>query len=152
MTTMPAFPAAAAATAVAPARRRIGRVLTGLALLFFVMDAGGKLIAPEAMIAHTPALGLPADAGFYRLLGAILALCTALHALPRTALLGAVLLTGFLGGAVAVNLRADMPLLANTLFGLYLGALMWGGLLLRRPGLASLLGISASAAPSTRPD
>ena len=139
MTTTHASPAAATAR-VAPAWRRAGLVLSGLAILFFVMDAGGKLIAPEAMIAHTPPLGLPADAAFYRLLGGILALCTALHAWPRTALLGAVLLTGFLGGAIAVNLRADMPLFANTLFGVYLGALMWGGLVLRRPGLASLFG------------
>lgn len=127
-----------------PAWRRTGLVLSGLAVLFFLMDAGGKLVAPEAMIAHTPPLGLPADVGFYRLLGAILAVCTALHVWPRTALLGAVLLTGFLGGAVAVNLRADMPLFANTLFGVYLGALMWAGLLLRRPEVAGLLGLRSS--------
>jgi hypothetical protein len=133
-----------ALTATAPvalARRRTGLVLSGLAILFFIMDAGGKLIAPEAMIAHTPPLGLPADVGFYRLLGGILALCTALHAWPRTALLGAILLTGFLGGAIAVNLRADMPLLGHTLFGVYVGGLMWAGLLLRRPQVALLLGI-----------
>jgi hypothetical protein len=136
-----ALPTAATAdTTPAPAWRRTGVVLSGLAVLFFLMDAGGKLLAPEAMIAHTPPLGLPADVGFYRLLGAILALCTALHVWPRTAVLGAVLLTGFLGGAVAVNLRADMPLFANTLFGVYVGALKWAGLLLRRPRLAVLLG------------
>lgn len=132
----------------AAGRRRTGLLLSVLAVLFFAMDAGGKLIAPEAMIAHTPPLGLPADVGFYRLLGAILALCTALHAWPRTALLGAVLLTGFLGGAIAVNLRAQMPLFGNTLFGGYVGVLTWAGLLLRRPQLAVLLGIVAPKASS----
>lgn len=128
---------------VAPAWRRTGLVLSTLAILFFVMDAGGKLIAPATMIANTPPLGLPADVGFYRLLGAILAICTAIHAWPRTALLGAVLLTGFLGGAIAVNLRAQMPLFGNTLFGVYVGALMWAGILLRRPQVLAALGLAS---------
>lgn len=126
---------------VSTARRRTGLVLSGLAVLFFLMDAGGKLAVPDMMIANTPPLGLPADAGLYRLLGAILALCTALYVWPRTALLGAVLLTGFLGGAIAVNLRAQMPLFTNTLFGVYVGTLVWAGLLLRRPWIVGLLGI-----------
>jgi len=128
-----------APSAPAPAWRRTGLVLSGLATLFFLMDAGGKLVAPGMMIANTPPLGLPADVGLYRLLGAILAACTALYVWPRTALLGAVLLTGFLGGAIAVNLRAQMPLFANTLFGVYVGAMAWAGLVLRRPQLLSLL-------------
>ena len=139
----PARPVAATVTP-SPALRRTGLVLSGLAILFLVADAAGKLIAPETMIANTPPLGLPATVSFYRLLGTLLAICTAIHVWPRTALLGAVLLTGFLGGAVAVNLRAGMPLLSNTLFGVYVGALMWGGLLLRRPKLAGLLGLSSS--------
>ena len=122
---------------------RAGRVLSGLAIVLLAVDAGGKLIAPDAMIAHSPPLGLPADPGLYRLLGAILALCTALYAWPRTALLGAVLLTGFLGGAVAVNVRADMPLVTNTMFGVYLGALVWGGLWLRDPRVRALLPMAA---------
>lgn len=126
---------------VAPAWKRAGLVLSGLATLFFLMDAGGKLVAPGMMIANTPPLGLPADPALYRLLGAILALCTALYVWPRTALLGAVLLTGFLGGAIAVNLRAQMPLFANTLFGAYVGAVVWAGLLLRRPWIVGLLGL-----------
>jgi hypothetical protein len=108
-----------------------GRVLSGLAVLMLGADAAGKLIAPDLMIANSPPLGLPADAGLYRLIGGILAFCTLLYAWPRTAVIGAILLTGFLGGAVAVNLRAQMPLVSNTLFGVYLGAVVWGGLLLR---------------------
>ncbi|HEX6741806.1 MAG TPA: DoxX family protein [Sphingomicrobium sp.] len=119
---------------------RVGWGLTGLAILFLAMDAGGKLIAPETMMAYTPAtLRLPADPGFYRLLGTILALCTALYAVPRTAVLGAVLLTAYLGGAVAAHLAGGSPLLSNTLFGAYLGLAVWGGLYLREPRLRALL-------------
>lgn len=120
-----------------------GRALSGLAFLFLAVDAGGKLIAPAAMIAHSPPLGLPADPALYRMIGGILAICTALYAWPRTALLGAILLTGFLGGAVAVNVRAEMPLLTNTLFGIYLGAIVWGGLSLRDPRVRVLLSVTA---------
>lgn len=116
-----------------------GRVLSGIAILFFVMDAGGKLLVPAAMIANSPPLGLPADPAFYRLLGAILGLCTLLHAWPRTAMLGAVLLTGYLGGAIACHLRVGSPLFSATLFGVYLGMLVWGGLWLREPRLRALL-------------
>ncbi|SFS03069.1 DoxX-like family protein [Sphingomonas jatrophae] len=115
-----------------------GRVLSGIAILFLAMDAGGKLIAPAAMIANSPPLGLPAEIGFYRLLGLILAACTLLYTWPRTAVLGAVLLTGYLGGAIACHLRVGNPLVSHTLFGLYLGAIVWGGLLLRRPALRAV--------------
>ena len=120
-----------------------GRGLTGAAILFLAMDAGGKLIAPDAMIAYSPPLGLPADPGLYRMIGAILAICVALYAWPRTALPGAVLLTGFLGGAVAINVRAAMPLFGHTLFGVYIGCLVWGGLWLRDARVRLLLPIAA---------
>ncbi len=131
-----------ATATVAPGdRRRViaGRVLSGIAILFFVMDAGGKLIAPETMIANSPPLGLPAEPAFYRMLGAILGLCTLLYAWPRTAFLGAVLLTGYLGGAIACHLRVGSPLLSHTLFGIYLGLFVWGGLWLRDPRVRALL-------------
>jgi len=125
----------------APGRtsRRIGLGLSLLAALFLAVDAAGKLIAPETMIAYSPPLGLPAEPSFYRLLGAILAVCTALYIWPRTAILGAVLLTGYLGGAVATHLRVDSPLFSHTLFGIYLGAMIWGGLWLRDPRLRGLV-------------
>lgn len=116
-----------------------GRVLSGIAILFFAMDAGGKLIAPAAMIANSPPIGLPADPAFYRLLGVILAVCTALYVWPRTAFLGAVLLTGYLGGAIACQLRVGSPLLSHTLFGVYLGLFVWGGLWLRDARVRALL-------------
>ena len=121
------------------ARVRIGWAMSGLAIAFLGADAAGKLLVPELMIANSPPLGLPADAGFHRMLGGILAICTALYAWPRTSVLGAVLLTGFLGGAVATHLRVDSPLLTHTLFGVYLGALVWAGLLLRDRRLRALV-------------
>jgi hypothetical protein len=117
-----------------------GRILSGVSILFLTADAAGKLIAPQTMIAYSPPLGLPADPSLYRLIGAILAVCVGLHLWRRTAVLGAVLITGFLGGAIAVNLRAEMPLFSNTLFGLYLGILLWTGFWLRDARVRSLIG------------
>ena len=116
-----------------------GRVLSGLVVLALAADAGGKLIAPATMIANSPPLGLPADPTFYRLLGAILAVCTALYAWPRTATLGAILVTGYLGGAGATHLRVGSPLLGYTLFGVYVGIAAWAGLWLLDPRLHALL-------------
>ena len=120
-------------------RARAGWALSGLVIAFLALDAGGKLLAPEAMIANSPPLGIPADPGFYRVLGLILAACTAVYAWPRTSILGAILLTGYLGGAVATHLRVGSPLLSHTLFGVYLGLFAWGGLWLRQPKLRSLV-------------
>jgi hypothetical protein len=122
------------------ASTRIGWALSGLAILFLGMDAGAKMLVPAMMAAYTPPqLRIPADPAFYRLLGAILALSTVLYAIPRTAVLGAVLLTGYLGGAIATHMIAGSPLFSNTLFGAYLGLAAWGGLYLREPRLRSLL-------------
>jgi hypothetical protein len=133
------LPAPPAAKSALDRARWAGRALSGLAILFFAADAAGKLFAPEAMIANSPPLGIPADPAFYRLLGAILAGCTLLYALPRTAPLGAVLLTGYLGGAVFAHLRVGSPLLGFTLFGVYLGVLLWAGLWLRDARVRALL-------------
>lgn len=119
---------------------RIGWGLSGLAILFLAMDAAGKVIAPATMAAYTPPqLRLPADPDFYRLLGSILIVCTVLYTVPRTAFLGAILLTGYLGGAIATHLIAGSPLVSNTLFGVYLGLAVWGGLYLREPRLRDLI-------------
>ena len=133
------YQAASAAPAPHALQLWTGRVLTFMAVLFLGMDAGGKLIAPATMIAYSPPLGLPADLGFHRLLGAILAIATLLYAWPRTAFLGGILLTGYLGGAVATHLRVGSPLLGYTLFGVYLGIMLWGGLWLRDSRIRALL-------------
>jgi hypothetical protein len=121
------------------AQRLLGLGLSGLTVVLLGADAVAKLLVPDLMIANTPPLGLPADPGFYRLLGAILAIGVVLYALPRTALLGAILLTGYLGGAVAIHLRVGDPLFSATLFGVYLGIMVWCGLWLRDPRLRALL-------------
>ena len=131
---------AAPARAATTAGVKIGWALSGFAILFLGTDAGAKIIVPAMMAAYTPPqLRIPTDPTFYRLLGSILAICTALYAIPRTAILGAVLLTAYLGGAVATHLAAGSPLVSSTLFGVYLGLAVWGGLYLREPRLRALL-------------
>jgi hypothetical protein len=118
---------------------RTGWALSGLAILFLGADAAGKLFAPEMMIANSPPLGLPADTSFHRVLGVILAACSLLYALPRTSVIGAILLTGYLGGAVATHMRVGSPLFSHTLFGVYLGLLVWAGLYLRDARVRALI-------------
>ena len=110
-----------------------GRVLSALAVLFLLMDAVMKLLRLPVVVEATARLGYPDSS--IRVIGVILLACTALYAVPPTAALGAVLLTGYLGGAVATNLRVENPLFSHILFPVYLGAVLWAGLLLRRPQL-----------------
>lgn len=121
---------------VATTARWAGRIMSGAVIMFLIADALGKLIVPEMMIANSPPLGLPADPAFHQTLGVILAICTLLYLWPRTALLGAILTTAYLGGAIATHLRVDSPLFSHTLFGAYVGLLLWVGLWLRDPSLA----------------
>lgn len=106
-----------------------GRMLSALAALFLLMDGLGKVIKPPAVVAGTVQLGYSESviAG----LGVLLLVCTVLYVVPQTATLGAVLLTGYLGGAVASNLRVGSPLFSHVLFPVYIGLLVWGGLYLR---------------------
>jgi hypothetical protein len=122
--------------------RIIGWVLSGLVLLFLAMDAGMKLFTPAMAIAYSPPLGIAAEVGVYRELGVILAVCALLYASPRTAVLGAILLTGYLGGAVAMQWRVGNPLFSHTLFGVYLGVIAWGGLWFRDPRVRALIPIT----------
>jgi hypothetical protein len=121
------------------ALRRAGIALTVLVSLFLAMDAGGKLFAPAMIIANSPHLGLPEGLGFHRMLGAILAFGLALYLYPRTAVLGAIVLTGFLGGAVAAHARVGSPLGSHTLFGVYIGGMLWAALWCRLPALRALV-------------
>ena len=119
---------------------KLGWGFSALAIFFLGTDAGAKLLVPAIMAAYTPPqLKIPSDPLFYRTLGTILGLSTALYAFPRTAILGAILLTGYLGGAIATHFISGSPLFTNTLFGLYLGLFAWGGLWLREPRLRALL-------------
>jgi hypothetical protein len=116
----------------------IGWTMSGLAIAVLVMDAAMKLMALPIVLETNAGLGWTGGADQARLLGAILLACTLLYAVPRTAPLGAVLLTGYLGGAVATHVRVESPLFTHVLFGIYLGAVMWGGLYLRDERLRAL--------------
>ena len=118
----------------------IGWTLSGLAILFLVMDAVMKLLALPIVIKSGEALGFP-GADMARALGITLAVCTALYALPRTSVLGAILLTAYLGGSVATHVRADNPLFTHVLFGVYVGIVVWAGIYLRDSALPQLLPI-----------
>jgi hypothetical protein len=115
-----------------------GRVLGGLAAAFLLMDGGTKLVAPVFVAGTSPDIGWSLDPMTIRTLGALLFVPTLLYVWPRTAVLGAVLITGYLGGAIATHMRIDSPLLTHTLFGVYLGLMVWGGLWLRSPALRSV--------------
>jgi hypothetical protein len=117
---------------------RIGWALSGLAILFLTMDAVMKLLALPVVTQSGEALGFP-GASMARTLGIILAVCTALYAVPRTSVLGAVLLTAYLGGAVATHLRSGSPLFTHVLFGVYVGVVVWAGIYLRDSTLPELL-------------
>ena len=108
-----------------------GRLLSGLAILFLLFDGLIKLPPLEIVTTTSKEMGLPTTESFARFLGIVTLVCTALYAWPRTALLGAVLLTGLFGGAIATHLKLDSPLFSHTLFGIYLGLMVWGGLWLR---------------------
>jgi DoxX-like family len=118
-----------------------GRTLSGLVVVFLVMDAGMKIAALPIVSESAVMIGWTADPGFWRAMGLLLLAITALYAWPRTAVLGAILLTGYLGGAVATHLRMSDPLLSHTLFGVYLGIVLWGGLWLRDVRVRNLLPI-----------
>ncbi|HEX5575165.1 MAG TPA: DoxX family protein, partial [Gemmatimonadales bacterium] len=103
-------------------RRRAGTIMSGLAILILLFD-----VLTKVMEASLPVIGV------------ILLLCVIAYAVPATSVTGAILLTGYLGGAVATQLRVGNPLFTHTLFPIYLGALIWGGLLLREERLRALV-------------
>ena len=116
----------------------VGRALSGLAILFLTVDGVMKIIQPQVVVDSTKALGWPADSRMLLTLAIILLVSTALYAFPRTALLGATLLTGYLGGALATHMRIGSPLFSHILFGVYVGLFVWGGLWLRNPQLRAI--------------
>ena len=115
-------------------------------ILFLLFDAGLKLVSPETAIKYSPPdLGWPLEVGTMYLLGTLLLIPTLLYIWPRTAILGAILITGYLGGAIGTHVRIDSPLFSHSLFGVYLGLMLWGGLWLRDPRLRALIPLSAGA-------
>lgn len=106
-----------------------GRVLSGLVILFLLFDGAIKLIPLDIVVETSRQLGIPTNLAVT--LGVLTLLGTLLYAYPQTSVLGAILLTGYLGGAIYVHVRAGSPLFSHTLFGVYLGILLWAGLYLR---------------------
>jgi hypothetical protein len=135
LASVPTAPASAAAPA-APIRW-IGRVLTGVAVLFLTFDMGIKLVGAKEAVEGTVQLGWAPH--HLPILAVIELACLVLYLVPRTAPLGAVLWTGYLGGAIATQLRVDNPLFSHTLFPIYVAALVWGGLYLRDARVQALL-------------
>jgi hypothetical protein len=121
-----------------------GWALTGLVLAFLLFDAAIKIVGHPAVGETAATLGWPIDVGFWRAIGLMLLACAALYAWPRTAILGAIVLTGYLGGAIATHVRIANPLFSHTLFGVYLGVILWAALWLRMPALRALLPVGRS--------
>lgn len=119
----------------------IGRILSTLVVLFLVMDGGIKLVPIKEVTETMQQLGYSGSVNQARLLGIVTLLCALLYALPQTSILGAILLTGLLGGAMATHLRVDSPLFTHLLFGFYIGVMAWGGLYLRDPHLRAMIPI-----------
>lgn len=115
-----------------------GRLLSGLAVLFLTFDGLMKVLMVAPVVKATHELGFPIGAVFK--VGVLLLACLAVYLVPRTAILGAILLTGFLGGAVATNVHTSQPLFTHVLFPVYVAALVWGGLYLRDGRVRAVLG------------
>jgi hypothetical protein len=122
---------------ISPGQLWAGRVLSGLAVAFLIIDAVGKLLKVATVVEGTVKLGYAEGVVFP--LGVLLLTGVMLYVIPRTSVLGAIYLTAFLGGAVATHVRVGSPLVTHVLFGVYVAAFVWGGLALRHPRLLALL-------------
>jgi hypothetical protein len=125
------------ATSVSRGALWTGRVMSGLVIAFLLFDGVMKLIPLDIVVTTSQQMAIPLD--IIRTLGVLTLIGTLLYAYPRTAVLGAIVLTGYLGGAVYAHFRLADPLFTHTLFGVYLGLLIWGGLYLRDPRVRALI-------------
>ncbi|HTF89224.1 MAG TPA: DoxX family protein [Planctomycetota bacterium] len=123
--------------AVSKARLWTGRVLSSILAVLLGFDAVSKLLKLDAVVRGTVELGY--SESVIVPLGVVLLLCTLLYAVPRTAIFGAILLTGYLGGAVATHVRIGNPWMTHILFPVYVGVLLWVALTLRDSRLEALL-------------
>jgi hypothetical protein len=114
-----------------------GRILSGLVVAFLLFDAVMKLMKIPPVVEAFAKLGYPESVPVP--LGIVLLVCALIYAIPRTSVLGAILLTGYLGGAVATHVRVGDPLFSHALFPTYIGVLLWAGLYLRVERLRSLI-------------
>ena len=125
-------------------KRRLwaGRIMSGIVVLFLIFDGVTKLMVIQPVVQGMRQLGYPVPLA--PVIGTILLICVVLYVISRTAPLGAILLTGYLGGAVASQFRIGMPLFSYTLAPIYVAALAWGGLYLRDSRVRGLLGARGS--------
>jgi hypothetical protein len=128
------------APAKRPMRQKIGIGISVLIGAFLVFDAAGKLAGVQQVKEGTAALGFPASQAL--IMGIVLSVCIVVYAIPRTAVLGALGITAYLGGAVTANMRVEAPLFSAILFAVYFGVLMWVGLVLRSPELLKVAGLT----------
>ncbi len=124
-------------------QRIAGYVLTSLVALFLAFDTVMKVLTLAPAVQGTTELGYPAGAVFR--IGVIELTCLVLYLVPRTSVLGALLLTGYLGGAIATHVRVGSPLVLYTLFPIYVALMVWGGLYLRETRLRELLPLRRSS-------
>ena len=117
----------------------LGRVLSGLVIVFLLFDGAIKLVPWPVVTETMNRIGYGSSETLARSLGIITIVCTVLYAIPPTSILGAILLTGYLGGAMASHLRIGSPLFSHILFGFYLGLMVWGGLWLRDRSLRAAI-------------
>jgi len=115
----------------------VGRALSAFALLFLAFDTAIKLAQMSVVAETLSSLGYPERLGF--MIGVVELVCVVLYAVPRTAVLGAILLTALFGGGIATHIRVGSPLFTHILFGVYLGLFVWGGLYLRSERLRELI-------------
>jgi DoxX-like family len=115
---------------------RTGQIVSAIPVLFMAMDAVTHLLKPAPVVEAFNHLGYPLNTAAP--LGIVALLCGILYAIPRTTALGAILLTGYLGGAVATHVRVADPVF-DTCFPVIVGVLVWGGLYLRDPRLRALI-------------
>ncbi len=118
-------------------RRAAGIVCTTIVALFLAFDTLLKILRLDAAVEGTTSLGYPADTVL--VIGIIELVCLVLYLVPRTSVFGALLMTGYLGGAIATHVRISSPLLTHTFFPVYVALLLWGGLYLRDPRLRALV-------------
>lgn len=126
-------------TEIAPSKAKVwtGRVMAGIVILFMLMDSVFKFITNEQVIEGTTSLGFQVH--HLPILGTLGLLSIILYIIPRTEVLGAILLTAYWGGAIATHVRLDNPLFSHILFPVYLGILAWGALYLKNEKLADLI-------------
>jgi DoxX-like protein len=119
-----------------------GRIMSGLVALFLLFDSVIKLVKLPIAVEGTTQLGYPEHTVVG--IGVVLLVCLVVYLIPRTAIVGAILLTGYLGGAIATHVRVGSPLFSHVLFPIYVALLVWGGVFLRCLRLRALIPVQRS--------